>query len=113
MKLLFRRVRTLLSTDAGAMGVDVDSTSLVVICSATSTTSGFQQEVAYDLKSEVIDIGLLCTDGASWEGWTTKCLHFPAREKSKIAQGNEALFQGRQGCLPEESHGRHFSVVER
>ena len=40
-----RKVRALLSTDAGAMGVDVKSTRLVVICSATSTTSGFQQEV--------------------------------------------------------------------
>ena len=39
------RVKTLLSTDAGAMGVDVETTRLVVICSATSTTSGFQQEV--------------------------------------------------------------------
>ena len=42
---LFSRVKTLLSTDAGAMGVDVETTRLVVICSATSTTSGFQQEV--------------------------------------------------------------------
>ena len=40
-----RKVRALLSTDAGAMGVDVKSTRLVVICSATSTSSGFQQEV--------------------------------------------------------------------
>ena len=40
-----RKVRALLSTDAGAMGVDAKRTRLVVISSATSTTSGFQQEV--------------------------------------------------------------------
>ena len=48
-----RKVRALLSTDAGAMGVDVKSTRLVVICSATSTTSGFQQEVKSHLVLEI------------------------------------------------------------
>ena len=42
---LFSRVKTLLSTMDMDMGVDVETKRLVVICSATSTTSGFQQKV--------------------------------------------------------------------
>ena len=49
-----RKVRALLSTDAGAMGVDARKTRLVIITSATSTTSGFQQEVLSNICSLVI-----------------------------------------------------------
>ena len=49
-----RKVRALLSTDAGAMGVDARKTRLVIITSATSTTSGFQQEVLSNICSLVL-----------------------------------------------------------
>ena len=49
-----RKVRALLSTDAGVMGVDARKTQLVIITSVTSTTTGFQQEVLSNICSLVL-----------------------------------------------------------
>ena len=49
-----RKVRALLSTDAGALGVDARKTRHVLITSVRSTTSGFQQEVLSNICSLVL-----------------------------------------------------------